>query len=95
MSDESLAEWLGKDHIEIEYDLPVWPAIEGVASTVSVHLTGAVDYREGTSVYQLTAVPLLASFTSGDGKVAIATFRVAKNADADVMLTLQYMMYSL
>jgi len=95
VSDEALAEWLGKDHIKIEYDLPVWPAIEGAASTVSVHLTGAIDYREGTNVYTLTAVPLLASFTSGDGKVAIATFRVAKNADADVMLTLQYMMYSL
>jgi len=95
VSDEALAEWLGKDHIKIEYDLPVWPAIEGAATTVSVHLTGAIDYREGTNVYTLTAVPLLASFTSGDGKVAIATFRVAKNADADVMLTLQYMMYSL
>jgi hypothetical protein len=95
VSDEALAEWLGKDHIDIEYDLPVWPAIEGASSTVSVHLTGAIDYREGTNVYTLTAVPLLASFTSGSGKVAIATFRVAKNADADVMLTLQYMMYSL
>jgi hypothetical protein len=95
VSDEALAEWLGKDHIQIEYDLPVWPAIEGAAMTVSVHLTGAIDYREGTNVYTLTAVPLLVSFTSGDGKVAFATFRVAKNAKADVMLTLQYMMYSL
>jgi hypothetical protein len=95
VSDEALAEWLGKDHIKIEYDLPVWPAVEGASSTVSVHLTGAIDYREGTNVYTLTAVPLLASFTSGEGKVAYATFRVAKNADADVMLTLQYMMYSL
>jgi len=95
VSDEALAEWLDKDHVKIEYDLPVWPAVEGAATTVSVHLTGAIDYREGTNVYTLTAVPLLASFTSGDGKVAFATFRVAKNADADVMLTLQYMMYSL
>jgi hypothetical protein len=71
----------------------VWPAVEGASSTVSVHLTGAI-YREGTNVYRLTAVPPLASFTSGEGKVAYATFRVAKKVNADVMLTLQYMMCS-
>jgi len=66
-----------------------------VSDTVSVHLTGTIDYREGTTIYTLTAVPLMVSFTSGEGKVAFATFRVAKNASADVMLALQYMMYSL
>ena len=72
----------------------VWPAVEGASSTVSVHLTCAIDYREGTNVYRLTAVPPLASFTSGEGKVAYATFRVAKKVNAEVMLTLQYMMCS-
>jgi len=95
VSDEALAEWLDKDYIDVEYDLPVWPAIEGAADTVSVHLTGTIDYREGTNIYTLTAVPLLASFTSGEGKVAYSTFRVAKNADADIILALQYMMYNL
>jgi hypothetical protein len=75
--------------------LPVWPAIEGTDSTVGVHLTGTIEYRVGTSVYPLTAVQLLASFTSGSGKVVDPAFRTARNADADVMRTMQYMMYSL
>lgn len=95
VSDAALAEWLGSDYTQVEYDLPVWPPIEGVADTVSVHMTGSIDYREGISIYTVAASPLLVSFTVGDGKVAYSTFRVAKNADADIILTLQYMMYNL
>jgi len=95
VSDGALAEWLDSDYTQVEFDLPVWPPIEGVADTVSVHLTGNIEYREGTNIFPLTASPLLVSFTSGDGKVAFSTFRVAKNADSDIILTLQYMMYNL
>jgi hypothetical protein len=95
VADDALAEWLDADYTQVEFDLPVWPPIEGVADTVSVHLTGNIEYREGTNIFPLTASPLLVSFTSGEGKVAFSTFRVAKNADSDIILTLQYMMYSL
>ena len=95
VSDAALAEWLDSDYTLVEFDLPVWPPIEGVSDTVSVHLTGSIDYREGINIYTVAASPLLVSFTYGDGKVAYSTFRVAKNADADIILTLQYMMYSL
>ncbi len=95
VSDGALAEWLGSDYTTVEFDLPVWPPIEGVADTVSVHLTGNVEYRERTTIYPIAASPLLVSFTSGEGKVAYSTFRVAKNADSDIILTLQYMMYNL
>ena len=95
VSDASLADWLGANYVDIEYDLPVWAPIEGVESSVSTHLTGSVEYREGTSSYALSSVPLLVSFSSGEGKVVYSTFRVAKNATTDMMLVLQYMMYSL
>jgi hypothetical protein len=95
VADDALAEWLDADYTQVEFDLPVWPPIEGVADTVSVHLTGNIEYREGTNIFPLTASPLLVSFTSGEGKVAFSTFRVAKNADSEIILTLQYMMYSL
>jgi hypothetical protein len=95
VSDGALAAWLETDYTDVEYDLPVWPPIEGVADTVSVHLTGKIDYRQGINIFTLSNSPLLVSFTSGDGKVAFSTFRVANNADSDVVLTLQYMMYSL
>jgi hypothetical protein len=95
VSDQAMAEFLHEDYIEVEFDLPVWPPIEAVGDAVSVHLTGSVDYRLGTSSYSLASVPLLVSFTSGEGKVVYSTFRVAKNANTDMVLVLQYMMYSL
>ncbi len=95
VSDSAMAEWLGSNYVDIEYDLPVWAPIEDTSSAVSVHLSGDVEYREGTSSYTLSSVPLLVSFTSGEGRVVYSTFRVAKNATTDMMLVLQYMMYNL
>jgi hypothetical protein len=97
ISDSALAAWLGsKDaRVDIDYDLPVWPAIESVEDTVSVHITGNVNVRMGTYTDTINGSPLLTSFNDGQGKVVYATFRVAKNASADMLLILQYMMYSL
>ncbi len=95
VSDAALAEWLGTNYIDIEYDLPVWPPIESTAGSVTSHLTGSVSYRIGTATYSLASVPLLVSFSSGEGMVAFSTFRVARNASSDMMLVLQYMMYNL
>jgi hypothetical protein len=95
VSDTSLAEFLGKSYLDLTYDLPVWPPIESVSSSVSVHLTGTVPYSDGLSDYTLTSVPILVSFNSGDGRVAFSTFRVARNASDDMVATLQYMMYRL
>lgn len=95
VSDASLAEWLGETRIDIAYDLPVWPAIQSVSDAVSVHLAGTVSIREGETTWSLPAVPMLVSFNSGEGKVVFSTFRVAKNANTDMLLVLQYMMYNL
>lgn len=95
VSDSAMAEWLGSNYIDVEYDLPVWPPMEQVDDAVSIHLTGTIDYREGTSTYTLSSVPMLVSFTAGEGRVTFSTFRVAKNASTDMMLVLQYMMYNL
>jgi len=95
VSDGALAEWLATDTFAVSYDLPAWPPIEGVYDTVRVHLSGSVEYRLGTSIYSLAASPLLVSFSSGDGRVAFSTFRVAENSDSNIRLTLQYMLYSL
>lgn len=95
VTDASLSEYLEKQYIEIEYDLPVWPPIETVSRTVSVHLTGTVPYSDGLSDYTLSSVPLLVTFNSGNGKVAFSTFRVVRNGDEDMLRTLQYIMYNL
>lgn len=95
VADASLAEFLGKSSITIEYDLPVWPPMESVSASVSVHLTGTVPYSDGLSDYTLSGVPLLVSFNDGGGKVVFSSFRVVRNGGTDMINTLQYMMYNL
>ncbi len=95
VTDASLSEYLAKQYIELEYDLPVWPPIETVSRSVSVHLTGTVPYSDGFSDYTLSGVPLLVTFNAGEGKVAFSTFRVVRNGNEDILRTLQYVMYNL
>jgi hypothetical protein len=95
VSDQSMARFLDANYIEVQYDLPVWPPIQSISESVSVHLTGSIEYKVGANAYTLSAVPLMVSFTAGEGKVAFSTFRVAKNASTDMIMVLQYMMYNL
>lgn len=95
VADASLAEFLGKDYVDIEFDLPVWPPMESVDSSVSIHLSGTVPYSDGLSDYTLSGAPLLVSFNDGSGKVVFSSFRAVRNANSDVLNILQYMMYNL
>ena len=45
ISDGALAAWLETDNTQVEFDLPVWPPIEGVDPTVSIHMSGPIEYR--------------------------------------------------
>lgn len=94
VTDESLQSFIGKELVEIEYDLPVWPPIVEVSDTVSVHLRGNITYREGTQSSALEMAPLLVSFNGGAGRVGFSTFRVAANQSEDMRGTFQYMMYN-
>jgi len=94
VTDDSLEEFIGAGTVEIEYDLPVWPPIVQVEPYVSVHMTGNVSYREGTESYELEDVPLLVSFSGGEGRVAFSTFRVAANRNAEMSSIFQYIMYN-
>lgn len=95
VSDAAMAEFLGKSYLDVQYDLPVWPPIVATDVAVSVHLSGTVPYSDGLNEYTLTAVPLLVSFNSQEGKVAFSTFRVVPNSTDDMLGILQYMMYQL
>jgi hypothetical protein len=95
VKDEAMADWLGSSTISVQYDLPVWPPIASAAESVTTHLEANVSYRQGTESYNLAQVPVLVSFTSGEGRVVFSTFRVARNGSDDMLLILQYMMYSL
>jgi hypothetical protein len=93
--DQALAGFLAADRIEIEYDLPVWPPILTVQEYVSTHVSGTVHYREGTNRTELADVPLLVSFSTGEGRVGYSTFRVAANQNTQMISILQYIMSEL
>jgi hypothetical protein len=97
ISDGALADWLGTEdgHIDLDYTLSTWPPALTVDPTVSVHVQGDVHVQLGPVNDTLNASPLLVSFNDGSGKVVYASFRVAANASTDMLLTMQYMMYSL
>ena len=92
VTDESLAAFIGGPRMSVEYDLPVWPPIVTAQPYVSVHLSGTVSYREGQSSYTLPAVPLLVSFSEGQGRVGFSTFRFASNRQDDTRLALQHLL---
>jgi hypothetical protein len=94
VTDSSLAAFIGKELVEIEYDLPVWPLIIDTESYVAVHLRGNVTYREGTQSTAVEMVPLLVSFNGGAGRVGVSTFRVAANQSDDMRGIFQYMLYN-
>lgn len=94
VTDSTLEGFVGGPSVNIEYDLPVWPPMLEVEDYVSVHLRGDVSYREGTESYVLEDVPLLVSFSGGQGRVAFSTFRVAANQSEEMALIYQYIMYN-
>lgn len=95
VSDQELAAWLDRDTLPLSYDLPVWAPVVDTDGSVSVHLTADVEYRVGQAVYSLPDTPLLLSFSSGEGRVVYSSFRVAENASAEMLLTMQYLLYGL
>lgn len=99
IADYALAQFMGKDTegMQVLYDLPVWPPIAGTSSSVSVHLTGTIEYRDsGTLLYQYSS-PLLVSFNVGpnNGKVVFSTFRLVANNNEDLIRMMQYVMFAL
>ncbi len=92
VDDTALAELLGAERLDIDLGLPVWPVMEAVDKSVTVHISADVTYREGTETTALEARPILVSFAAGKGRVVFASFRVAENADSGMTTVLRYMM---
>ena len=97
IADYALNDFLGDadQRMSVDYDLPVWPPIVGTSSTVSVHLTGTIEYRENSVTLAQSSSPLLVSFNVGEGKVVFSTFRLVANNNADTLRMMQYVMFAL
>lgn len=83
------------EYVPVVYDLPVWPPLVQVGSTVSTHLVADVEYREnGVTLYQ-AASPLLVSFNGGGGRVVFSSFRMVANDNEDMVKVMKYVMFAL
>jgi hypothetical protein len=86
---------LDTDYVPVTYDLPVWPPLVQVGSTVSTHLVADIEYREnGVTLYQ-AASPLLVSFNGGGGRVVFSSFRMVANDNEDMVKVMKYVMFAL
>ncbi len=83
------------DYVPVVFDLPVWPPVVQVSSTVSTHLVADVEYREnGVTLYQ-AASPLLVSFNGGGGRVVFSSYRMVANDSEDMVKVMKYVMFAL
>jgi hypothetical protein len=97
ISNQVMAEFLNDDDgfLNISYDLPVWPLVERVSSTTSIHLLGNPEYRIQDTTYTLASSPLLISFNGGGGKIIYSTYRISANLDSQMLQLMQYVMFEL
>jgi len=79
----ALEEAIGAEKVDVTYDLDAWPLIESVDESVTVYQTSDEDvpYRIGIDQYTASDLPVLAGFSSGEGRVVFSTWRVAANTD--------------
>ena len=92
VSDVALTEFLGRDSLEVNFDVTDWPVVATVDDSVSVYLSGAVEYWRDTEIIAVSDAPLLASFDSGEGRVIMSSFGMEENVTDDMLLLLHYLL---
>ena len=90
ITDPNLADVLGANQVELNFDFGYWTVMESVANGVEVHMRGDVQWRspDGGAEQRLEDVPLLVSFDAGSGRVVYSSFawRAQHNDLADALL---------
>jgi hypothetical protein len=90
--DTGLKEFIGKENVEINFDLGSWAEI--ISADPSVNTLIQADYynHQGTL---LTNKPLAVNFSHGSGKVIYTTFHNEVNVTSDAVKVLIGFLYSL
>ena len=90
VTDPDLAGALGADQVELQTPWGYWTVIEDVASDVTVHMRGDVDWRQpdGGGTARIEDVPLVVSFEHEGGRVIFSSFawRAQRQDVADGLL---------
>lgn len=89
ITDLGMANYIGMNNIEINYDLGSWVVIDSVSSEVTTHVKGS--YYDYSSNDLKTDKPLLVSFPYGKGKVIYTTFHNERQLASEVTKILEYL----
>jgi hypothetical protein len=107
VEDSGLRAFLGRQAIDIDYELPAWAVIQDVAAEVDVFVRGPVsvgvfDFQDPSSGADLAPAPigmrpLLVGFRpfSGGGYVLYATFHHHLDPAPAMLDTLYYLIFQL
>jgi hypothetical protein len=87
ITDLGMANYIGMNNIEINYDLSDWVVIDSVSPEVTTHVKGSYYSSNGLK----TDKPLLVSFPYGKGKVIYTTFHNEKQLTDEVTKILEYL----
>lgn len=97
--DQSLATFLGKEEVDINFDLLHWVAMDSVAASATVHIEGAVNgiSPDGTSEFNLGVIPLMVSFQPYPlgGRVLFTSFHNEQQATTDMGNILNFLVFNL
>jgi hypothetical protein len=86
--DAPLAEHLGKDDVELDYNLGAWVRVLSIGPEPVEELVRGVDD-------EVRNMPLLFRFTQGEGRVTYTTFHNEAQTTADMDRILSYLVFSL
>ena len=87
--DSCLKDYMGKNVVDIYYDLSQWVVIDGVGSGTNTDIQGDIETTEGP----LQDKPLLVNFTDDSGKVIYTTFHNEAQVTEDAEKILKYFVF--
>ena len=89
--DSCLEDYMGKNAVDLYYDLSSWVVINDVGSGTNTDIQGDISTYEGP----LSDKPLLVNFTDEIGKVIYTTFHNEAQVTADAEKILKYFVFEM
>ncbi len=88
--DSGLAAVLGKNVIDVTYDLGSWVVMTGVGSGTQVHITGSAKVVENWEDKIVSNIPYVVSFSEGEGEVIYTSFHNEAQVTEDMEKVLDW-----
>jgi hypothetical protein len=88
--DRDLLEVVGRDRLNLDFDLDTWPVAESVDEGTTVLLSGTAPWLSGTESGQTDDSPLAITFPVGEGNVVYTPWRMETNLEGTALDVVQW-----